>query len=90
MLLNNDLKLNLFGLETQYNLDKVVIICREKLIYAYSDEVKKLSVRVKIRKIKGLQRTFSLIYNLKPPPNQFLSYLNCLNSVIYVLFLFFA
>ena len=45
MLLNNDLTLNLLGLETQYNFDMVVCICLEKAIYAYFDEVQKLSDR---------------------------------------------
>ena len=41
MLLNNDLKLNLFGLETQYDFYMIVYICLEKVIYAYFDGVKK-------------------------------------------------
>ena len=45
MFLNSDLRLNLFGLETQYHFDMVVCICQEKAIYAYFDEVQKLSVR---------------------------------------------
>ena len=46
MLLNTDLRLNLFGLETQYHLDMMVVcICLEKVSYAYFDEVQKLSIR---------------------------------------------
>ena len=39
MLLNNDLRLNLFGLETQNHFDMVVCICLKKAIYIYFDEV---------------------------------------------------
>ena len=45
MLLNNDLRLNLFGLETQYHFDMVVCICQDKPIYAYFDDVQKLLIR---------------------------------------------
>ena len=45
MFLNNDLRLNLFGLETQYHFHMVVCICPEKAIYAYFDEVQILSIR---------------------------------------------
>ena len=45
MLLNNDLRLNLFGLETQCHFDMVFCICPEKAIYAYFDEAQKLSIR---------------------------------------------
>ena len=45
MLLNSGLRLNLFGLETQYHFDMVVYICQEKAIFAYFDEVQKLSIR---------------------------------------------
>ena len=45
MLLNNDLRLNLFGLETRYHFDMVVCICLEKTISANFDEVQKLSIR---------------------------------------------
>ena len=45
MLLNGDLRLNLFGLEIQYHFDMVVCICLEKAIYAYFDEVQILSIR---------------------------------------------
>ena len=44
-MLNSDLRLNLFGLETQYHFDIKVCISLEKAIYAYFDEVQKLSVR---------------------------------------------
>ena len=39
MLLNNDLRLNLFGLETQYHFDMLVFIWLQKAIYAYFGEV---------------------------------------------------
>ena len=39
MLLNDDLRLNLFGLETQYHFDMVVCVCLEKATRAYFDEV---------------------------------------------------
>ena len=39
MLLISDLRL------TQYHFDMVVCICQEKAIYAYFDEVQKLSIR---------------------------------------------
>ena len=45
MLLNNDLRLNLFGLETQYHFDMVVCLCLEKVIYACFDKVQKLTIR---------------------------------------------
>ena len=45
MLLNIDLRFNLFGLETQCHFDMVVCICQEKAIYAYFGEVQKLSIR---------------------------------------------
>ena len=45
MLLNSDLRLNLFGLETQCHFDMVVFICQKKAIYAYFDEVQKLSIQ---------------------------------------------
>ena len=45
MLLNSNLRLNLFGAETQFHFDMVVCICQEKVIYAYFDEVKKISIR---------------------------------------------
>ena len=32
---------------------------------------------------KGLQGIFSLMYNIKPPPNRFRSHLNCLNPAIW-------
>ena len=44
MLLNRDLRLNLFGAETQFHFDMVVCMCQEKAIYAYFHEVQKLSV----------------------------------------------
>ena len=44
MLLNSDLRLNLFCLETQYHFEMVAFICQEKAIYAYFDDVQKLSV----------------------------------------------
>ena len=45
MLLNNNLRLNLFGLETQYHFYMVVCICLQRAIYAYFDEIQKLSPR---------------------------------------------
>ena len=39
ILLNNDLRLNLFGLETQYHFDMLVFIWLQKAIYAYFGEV---------------------------------------------------
>ena len=45
MLLNSDLRLNLFGAESEFHFDIVVCICQEKAIYAYFDEVQKLSIR---------------------------------------------
>ena len=45
MLLNNDLRFNLFSLESQCHFNMVVCVCLEKAIYAYFDEVQKLSIR---------------------------------------------
>ena len=70
MLLNNDLRLNLFGLETHYYFDMVVCICLEKAIYAYFNtkyyqfESRNLGCSFKV--LKGI---FLLVLNIKPPPN---------------------
>ena len=45
MLLNSDLRLILFGAETQFHFDMVVCTCLEITISAYFEEVKKLSIR---------------------------------------------
>ena len=45
MFLNNDLRLNLCGLETRYHFDMVVFLCLEKAIFAYFDEAQKLSIQ---------------------------------------------
>ena len=45
MLLHNDLRLNLFVLETQYHFDMVFCICLEKASYAYFDEVQTINSR---------------------------------------------
>ena len=45
MLLNNDLRLNLFGLASRYHFDMMVFICLEKTISFYFDEVQKISIR---------------------------------------------
>ena len=46
MIFSYNLRLNLFGLETQYHFDMVVCICLEA-IYVYFDEVQKLSIQDK-------------------------------------------